>query len=329
MAMKLTEGRIRDLVCPDGRKDALVFDEEQAGLGVRATGKARKGSLAGKTYLVQYPYAGDKRRVPLGSCSAISLAMARNSARRIMGAVAAGKDPAAERKAAALQAKRDALTLGALIDQWAKLHLATRRANYSTAAVGALRRSFARRLEAPAADLDRPAVVRVLDDLAADGKAATAGALARYGSALYGWAIRRESLSVNPFERVPAPPPVRRERVLSDGEVRRIWKTTEEPGAFNAIVRALLLTGQRREEVAGMTWAELDPDLTVWTLPAARSKNGKPHLVPLSREMQTLLCGQSERNRARISWRARRLLRLEQIQGTSRPAQRRPRLDPS
>ena len=64
------------------------------------------------------------------------------------------------------------------------------------------------------------------------------------------------------------------------------------PGAFNAIVGALLLTGQRREEVSGLAWNELDSGFSVWTLPAARSKNGKQHVIPLSDEMQTLLRAQ-------------------------------------
>ena len=107
----------------------------------------------------------------------------------------------------------------------------------------------------------------------------------------------RGSLSANPFEHVPTSPAVRRDRVLSDDEIRSVWKATGGPGAFNAIVRALLLTGQRREEVSGLTWDELDQDLSAWTLPAARSKNGKPHVVPLSEEMQTLLRAQPARSK--------------------------------
>ena len=66
--MKLTQRRIEGLECPANRKDMLVFDDEQRGLGVRVT------AGGGKSYLVQYRRAGQKRRVPLGSCSAISLA---------------------------------------------------------------------------------------------------------------------------------------------------------------------------------------------------------------------------------------------------------------
>jgi integrase len=281
--MKLTQRRIDDLECPAGKKDALVFDGEQRGLGVRVT------AGGGKSYVAQYTFAGSKRRVPLGSCSAISLAAAREAVRAILGDAARGVDTAAERKEARLKAAADGLTLADLIDQWDKLHLSAKRANYSRAATGSLRRSFAHHLDKPAAAVDRSAVVRVLDGLSKDDKTAMAGALARYGSALYGWAIRRGTLSGNPFERVPIAPTVRRERVVSDDEINRIWAGTEGPGAFNGIVRMLMLTGQRREEVARMTWDEITPDLSVWTIPTSRAKNGIAHVVPLSPQAQTVL----------------------------------------
>jgi integrase len=284
--MKLTQRRIEGLECPANKKDMLVFDDEQHGLGVRVT------AGGGKSYLVQYRRAGQKRRVPLGSCSAISLASAREAVRALMGDVSKGRDPASERKAAALEAKRQALTLGTLIEHWEKLHLAGKRPNYAAAATATLRRVFAKHLDAPAGRLDRAEVVRVLDCQAKDGKAAMAGAAARYGSALFGWTVKRGTLASNPFERVPVAPTVRRDRVLSDDEIRRVWRATEGPRAFNAIVRALLLTGQRREEVSGLTSSELDPGLSVWTLPAARSKNGKPHIIPISAQMGALLRAQ-------------------------------------
>ena len=67
--MKLTQRRIETLECPAGAKDALVFDDKQRGLGVRVT------TGGGESYVAQYTFAGSKRRVPLGSCSAISLAV--------------------------------------------------------------------------------------------------------------------------------------------------------------------------------------------------------------------------------------------------------------
>ncbi|HEY1888252.1 MAG TPA: site-specific integrase [Roseiarcus sp.] len=293
--MKFTIDRIKDLKGPVGKKDALFFDEEQSGLGVRVMHGAKKGNMGGKSYLAQYSYAGQKRRVPLGACSAITLAAARDAVKVILGDVAKGRDPAAERKEAKRKAKVEALTLDDLIGQWDKLHLADKRPNYAAAATSALRRAFAKHLSDPAVKLGRDTVVRILDGLAQDDKAAMASATARYGSALFGWAARRGSLSANPFEHVPTAPAVRRDRVLSDDEIRLVWAATEEPGAFNAIVRALLLTGQRREEVSALTWAEIDEVISGWTLSGARTKNGKPHLVPLSEQMRALLRAQPRR----------------------------------
>jgi hypothetical protein len=192
--MRFTQRRIEELVCPPGRKDVLKFDGH---LGVRVTKAAQTGSLAGKFYLAQYSLAGAKRRVPLGSCDAISLAVAREAT----GDVAKGHDPAADRKEAAQEAKRkaahDALTLQALLEQWETLHLAERCERYRAEAVRAIKIAFASSLKAPAADLSRSAVVRVLDGLARQGKQAMASRTAAYGCAAYHWAVKRGSLDLN------------------------------------------------------------------------------------------------------------------------------------
>jgi len=64
---------------------------------------------------------------------------------------------------------------------------------------------------------------------------------------------------------------------------------TNGPGSYNAIVRMLVLTGQRREEVASMTWDEISDDLSTWTIPAAKAKNNAMHVVPLSKQAQAIL----------------------------------------
>jgi Arm DNA-binding domain len=109
--MKLTLNRIGGLKCPPGKRDMLVFDDEQRGLGVRVT------ASGGKTYLAQYTWHGQKRRVPLGGCGALSLAKARDAVRVILGDVARGIDPATERKMAIAEARAaaGALPLGHLL----------------------------------------------------------------------------------------------------------------------------------------------------------------------------------------------------------------------
>jgi integrase len=291
--MKLTQRRIEDLLCPAGKKDVLVFDEEQPGLGVRVTKRAQKGSLSGKSYLAQYTVASQKRRVPLGQCAAIPLAAARDAAKVILGDVAKGRDPATERKDAAREAERkaahNALTFKELLEQWEELHLANRRVGYAAEAVRAIKSALSKHLEAPAGDLSRAMVVRILDGLAKDGKVAMASATARYGRACFQWAVKRGSLETNPFASLPLSPVTKRDRVLTDNELRAVWSATADPGSFNAIVRTLILTGQRREEVASMAWGEIAPNLSAWTIPGAKAKNGAAHIVPLSSQAQTVL----------------------------------------
>jgi integrase len=265
----------------------LVFDDEQRGLGVRVT------ASGGKTYLAQYNWHGQKRRIPLGNCNAVSLAKARDAVRLIMGDVAKGVDPAAVRKKAAAEARRnaahEALTLAALLSDWQALHLAGKRPSYAAETVRALRNAFSRYLDLPAAELDRATAVKTLDAMARKGSVAMAARTAAYGKAAYGWGVKRGALSVNPFSNLPVTPIVKRERVLSDDELAAIWGATASTGPFNGIVRLLILTGQRREEVAGMTWAELSGDFSAWTIPASRAKNGATHIVPLASPAQDLL----------------------------------------
>jgi hypothetical protein len=109
--MRLTIEVLETLGCPEGRRDKMVFDDKQQGLGVRVTSSGRK------TYLAQYTRAGVRRRIPLGSCSAISLDDAREAVRRIMTEVANGRDPALERKAARLAKAADPSAPPA-VDAW-------------------------------------------------------------------------------------------------------------------------------------------------------------------------------------------------------------------
>jgi integrase len=104
------------------------------------------------------------------------------------------------------------------------------------------------------------------------------------------WCVRRKIIATSPAEKIDAPKmPEARDRVLGEAEIKFFWLATSslaEPyGVFH---RVLLLTAQRREEVAGMRWSELDVEKGTWTIPKERTKNGKEHLVHLS--PQALVC---------------------------------------
>jgi integrase len=297
--MKLTERKIEDLAVERGGKDRLVFDDVQRGLAVRVT------TNGGRTYLCQYSLHGQKWRVPLGSCGALSLAAARDAAAAVMGDVAKGRNPAAERKDAAKAERakraRNRLTLRVLIDDWKRIRLAERRTSYAEEAVRALHHAFAAHLDDAAEDLDRTAVVRALDALTrrrkrndGSGKSkgtAITGRTAAYGRAAFSWASKRGMVQANPFALLPIDKSIaKRERVLSDHEIGETWHAAGEAASpYGTIVRLMILTGQRRGEVAGMTWGELSDDLATWTIPGQRTKNGIVHVVPLSESARALI----------------------------------------
>jgi integrase len=101
-------------------------------------------------------------------------------------------------------------------------------------------------------------------------------------SACFSWAIREGVVDVNPVigtnkfaELKP------RERVLADAELAAIWKALPAD-EYGVIVRLLVLTGQRREEIGGLRWSEVNLKKALVTLSGERTKNGKPHELPLS-----------------------------------------------
>ena len=285
MGTKLTEKAIERLACEPGQRDRLVFDSEQRGLAVRVV------AAGNKSYLTQYVVAGRKRRVPLGSVDAISLASARAAAATVMGQVAKGADPADDRKTAAADAKiealRERMTLARLVEDWDRLHLAHRSARYRKDATESLKRALPDWWNRPAERLARKDVVVIVDRLTPS----VARALAAYGRACFAWAVRRGSVPGNPFVELPvAPSNVQRDRVLTDAEAVKVWKAAAaDATSYGPIVRLLLLTGQRRDEVRGMTWGEVAPDLATWTIPGERTKNGQPSVVPLSAPAQAIL----------------------------------------
>ena len=125
--------------------------------------------------------------------------------------------------------------------------------------------------------------MKVLDSIVDRGSPATANRTFTVIRALFNWAIGRGIIEKSPCNGLSKPAPERqRDRVLSDEELRGVLLAARDIGhPYGTIVEILALTGQRREEVAGMRWDEISPDGSLWTIPATRSKNGRPHVVQL------------------------------------------------
>lgn len=284
MPMKLTEAAIAALECPPDRRDMMMFDTEQKGLGVRIT------KQGGRVFILQWIDGAtrDKRREVLGDFGKITLKQARKAAQARLGDVAKGIDPRAVRKAeqAALKAAKAeaAFTLASLLDDWGKLHLAQRRERYRVEAIRSLSIAFDKELKRPASALSRAKVLQVVDAYDKAGKHATARLVRAYGRACFAWAVKRGKLASNPFQGLPAGVKSQpRERLLADDEIGAIWNAAcamAEP--YGPFIRLLMLTLMRREEVAAMKWSEISPDLTAWACPGSRMKKGAAHIVALS-----------------------------------------------
>ena len=232
----------------------------------------------------------------------LTTAQARKKAEALRGQVRDRHDPVSERKAklaatlaaeaaAKAAAARDAYTVATVIRDWTEHHLSQRSASYRDRVPGELRRALGAWLNAPAATLARADAVRVLDAVKAGSGPVAANRWRAEARACWGWAVRRGALAGNPWEATPRPlaRETPRERVLTDAELGTLYSAADaltEP--WGVLVRLLILTGQRRGEVAGMRWSELDLDAGTWNLPGERVKNHNAHSVPLPAEAVAL-----------------------------------------
>lgn len=230
-----------------------------------------------------------KVRVTLGRYPGMSLAEARERAREAFVVAGQGKDPR-ELVTRARQALVDVSrgTFGVLADEFLAKH-ADRKLRVTTAKEyrRALKGEHAAHWqERPIGQITKRDVLDVLEPIA-DEHPIWANRLLAYLRKFFGWCAERDIIEAVPTDRVR--PPARntkRERALTGEEVAEVWAAIEEYGeSFGALLKVLLLTGQRREEVAGMLWEELrglEGDEPAWELPGSRTKNHLPHVVPLA-----------------------------------------------
>ena len=296
--MKLTDRTVEEAQCPPGRKDALLFDEALKGFGLRVTSGGKR------VFIFQYRAGSTVRRTPLGEWGTeLTTAQARKRAETLRGQVRERRDPVSEHRAkqaatlaeeaeARAVAAREAYTVEALIAQWTVHHLAARSESYRKRVPAELRRALKKWLVAPAAAFERADAVRVLDAVKSGSGPVAANRLRAEARACWTWATKRGALTFNPWEATPRPlaKETPRERVLTDFEIGALYEAAGGlTSPWGVLVRMLILTGQRRGEVAGMRWDELDLDGGKWSLPGSRTKNGQAHTVPLTAEAVELL----------------------------------------
>ncbi|HEY2356818.1 MAG TPA: tyrosine-type recombinase/integrase, partial [Phenylobacterium sp.] len=291
-------------------KDRTIWDEALPRFGVRVT------PAGSRLYVVQYrakPAPGvpsTTRKVTIGEHDGElwNVTKARAQARKVLGAVDAGGDPVADRiakaeaqalakaeaadraaKAAAEAVARERDRFGVVAERHIVAALAGRRSGAEAARH--LRRGPVEAWGDRQIGAIRRVDVAVLVDEIRQRSPATARLTYAALRGLFTWCIERELIDISPCDYVKAPPrPAARDRVLSDDELRLIWRGAETLGhPFGPIVKLLILTGQREAEVAGMTWDEIDIEAATWIIPKERTKNRREHLVDLSAQALAII----------------------------------------
>jgi integrase len=260
--------------------------EAVRGFGVR---KQKNAAI----YVVKYRASGRQRFYTIGPHgSPWTPEKARREAKRLLGLVAAGKDPADEKKQSALQA---ADTLRKITDRYLKHAKAKQKPRSYIETERHLLVGWKPLHSTSVFHIRRRHVAARLSEIA-DGHGPVAASHARSAlSAMFNWAIREGlDIAANPVSGTNKPLVAGpRNRVLSDAELRAIWRACEDDD-YGRIVRLLMLTAQRRDEVGAMQWSEVAGDL--WTMPAARTKNHREHSLPLSATALALIEAQPHRN---------------------------------
>lgn len=270
-----------------GPKDQFLWDDDLRGFGLKVT------PAGNRVYLLQYRMGGrgsPTRRYTIGTHgSPWTATTAKTEARRLLALVTQGKDPAADKE------ERRRLSTGLAFNGYASKFLSDYvrrewRRSYDDAD-----RIFRLHLtpffkSKPLPDIRKADITALFDGLPPHQVALRRKVHAVIGR-MFRWAVGRGDLERSPLEgSEPPPAPDARDRVLSDWELRLAWLAAGSLGQpFGPLYRLLMGTGQRRDEVAGLDWKELDRGKAGWHLPSARAKNGIASVIHLSPSMLAVL----------------------------------------
>lgn len=276
--IKMTARSIDALKAPaSGRVE--YFDAGLPGFGIRVADSGRK------SWIAFYRHQGRLRRLTIGTYPSLSLVDARDAASDALRAAAKGGDPAGQK-----QRDRRAETFAELADLYLTEAKKTKRSWRKDEQI--IKKDLLPEFRAwKAKDITRADVRGVLDRIVRRGAAIQANRTLEVIRRMFNWGIGEDigdkdgvPLTLNPCAHIKKPAREnRRDRVLSEDEIRALWEAIEGEGPLMAATFKLrLITAQRGGEVLGMRRDELNPELTWWLIPAERSKNKLPHRVPLT-----------------------------------------------
>jgi integrase len=310
---KVLSDRVLNAV-PVGSTAVDLSDLQQRGLIARVL---PSGTIQ---FVVRYRWKGKNRRHKLGTYSdKFTIAKARSAARAVIVQVEAGEDPAGERQA---QRQTPIDTVDALVEAYLEKYAKPRKRSAAederVLRVDVLPRWKGRAVQS----LTRRDVRDVLDRIVERGAPYAANRTFEVVRRMLNWAVEQDWIDASPASHVKKPSKeYARDRVLTDDEIRKLWRCLSHfrataqkraPGRKHApsdpddpfcplsprlaaVQKVRLLTAQRGGEVLRMKWADVELDAKRWTIPAEDSKNGKPHVVPLTDTVIAIITAQPRR----------------------------------
>lgn len=326
--MRLNAATVAKLDLPPGKSEKIYFDDALPGFGMRLRAGGKR------VWIAQYRIGKKQRRVTIGSVDRIGADIARSQAKALLAKVQLGADPQHEKVEARAKAS---VTLGAVADRYIEGTAKERlRPNSYAALLVHFSKHWKPLRERPLHSISRADIAMRMSEIAKESGPYAANRARASLSSLFSWSMREGIADANPVAGTgKATEEVSRDRVLSDEELAAVWNACRDDD-YGRIVRLLILTGQRRDEVGSMSRHELDLAKAMWTIPRERTKNGLAHEVPLSpaaleiinavpeREGRDLLFGSGEgafqgwsRAKAKLSVRVSALL-ADRVEETGR-----------
>jgi integrase len=282
--MKLTASKIATHK-PLAKPDYILFDDLVPGFGLRFRGPARIWIFQ---YTIGTPPDRITRRYKIGNFAAMEPAKARKVAEDLHARVHLGEDPAAQKK----QNRNEASdTFGKLV----QAYLAFKETELRGGSYDQVKRHLEINVKSlhalPLSSIDQRIIGDRLNAVAKANGAVTANRTRASLSAMFTWAMGEGRAAANPVTSTAKRKENSRERVLTDDELRAVWLAAGDDH-HGTIVKLLMMTGQRRGEIAGLRWSEIDLDRNLIVLPGERTKNGKPHELPITDTVRNIIRSQ-------------------------------------
>jgi integrase len=273
---KLTQKTVDALALPAGKSEHITWLPNFSGLGFRIRETGAKG------FIYQYKIGQQQRRITLRTDR---LDQALKLASELRAKVALGLDPAGEKFE---QRARAAETMGNILPAYLAYHRGI--CKPGSRSHGEVERHLDRHAKPLhgllLSKIDRRSIATLLVEIAAGGGDVVSNHVRKSLSAFFSWCIAQGLIDQNPVVGTVRRPETSRDRVLSPTELKVIWAALEDDD-YGAILKLLLLTGQRANEIAALCWSEIADGQIV--LPGARTKNGREHIIPLPLAAQAIL----------------------------------------